>query len=97
MKKSENSDLVNQIAEGTAVLLTAEDICNRLSVSRSTFDRWVRRGGRDGISPSLKELMENDHTSFPPPDIRIGNSPRWSIETFKSWLRKYSQIDKERK
>jgi predicted DNA-binding transcriptional regulator AlpA len=91
------NELVNQIAEGTATLLSSEDICQRLSVSRSTFDRWVKNGSTQyiGKPPELlnhrpvKSLFPKDDEgsiSFPPPDIRIGNSPRWSIETFKKWL-----------
>jgi hypothetical protein len=29
----------------------------------------------------------NDNLTFPQPDIRVGNSPRWELETFKDWLR----------
>lgn len=86
------NDLVNQIAEGTAILLSAEDICTRLSVSRSTFDRWVKNGSTQYIGgrppKSLFNKDDDSSISFPPPDIRIGNSPRWSIDTFKAWLQK---------
>lgn len=111
------SNLIDKIADGTAVLLSAEDICKRLSVSRSTFDRWVKNGSS---SMTLADMLEmttkkessflaprknrlipeafleesssynDDKLSFPPADIRIGNSPRWSIETFKGWLLKQS-------
>jgi predicted DNA-binding transcriptional regulator AlpA len=101
------NELVNQIAEGKAVLLNADDICKRLSVSRSTFDRWVRNSSPKAAM--LKEVLENAQAcrpqlhslfsiptggdeetqiSFPQPDIRIGNSPRWSLDTFKIWLMK---------
>lgn len=91
------NDLVNNIAEGRAVLLSADDICSRLSVSRSTFDRWVRNGApltlkevlqdRSPVGfPNLVADQEEGKISFPPPDIRIGNSPRWSLSTFKAWL-----------
>lgn len=91
------NDLVNKIAEGTAVLLSADDICSRLSVSRSTFDRWVRNGAplkealQNRTRGSFHDLVadqEEGKISFPPPDIRIGNSPRWSLSTFKAWLAK---------
>lgn len=90
------NDLVNDIAAGTANLLSAEDICTRLSVSRSTFDRWVRNGSSPlsqlsrvrGKSLFAHDSDEDGSISFPPPDIRIGNSPRWALETFKGWLRK---------
>jgi predicted DNA-binding transcriptional regulator AlpA len=97
------SDLVNKIAEGKAVLLSADDICERLSISRSTFDRWVRNSSKETplIREAIREIqgggarrkslfpIENDDESkisFPQPDIRIGNSLRWSIDTFKQWL-----------
>jgi len=88
------NDLVNQIAEGKANLLSADDICTRLSVSRSTFDRWVKNGTSIpsvGGIPKRSIFPRNDEDSgitFPQPDIKIGNSPRWSIETFKKWLSK---------
>lgn len=99
------NDLVNKIAEGKAVLLSADDICERLSVSRSTFDRWVRNSskGTTDIKEMIKEMQsetalhnrifprgndDESKISFPQPDIRIGNSPRWSLDTFKQWLMK---------
>jgi len=87
------NDLVNQIAEGKANLLSADDICARLSVSRSTFDRWVKNGTtqyigqRPRVSLFAKDA-EDSSITFPPADIKIGNSPRWSLETFKKWLTK---------
>jgi len=95
-------DLINRIAEGKAQLLGIEDICTRLGISRSTFDRWQRVSTNSMHSRLLREsnrinnpvrhsIFSNDDdssmTSFPPPDIRIGNSPKWEIETFKKWLR----------
>lgn len=96
------NDLVDRIAAGTATLLGIDEICSRIGVSRTTFDRWVRNGGGKvsghtllaGDSPhSLRKLVDQaenftDGTiRFPPPDIRIGNSPKWEMETFKRWLR----------
>lgn len=84
------NDLVNQIAEGKAELLTADEICKRLAVSRSTFDRWVKNGTTQyiGNRPKLFTKPDDEDTSmqFPPADIRIGQSPRWSVDTFKKWL-----------
>ncbi len=93
-------DIINRIAEGRAQLLGIEDICTRLGISRSTFDRWQRNSSlmpsRPGM-PSRASLFhkvssdESGMTPFPPPDIRIGNSPKWEIETFKKWLRQNVQ------
>ncbi len=99
-------NIVDRIASGQATLLGIEDICTRLGVSRTTFDRWVRNGsgGAGGgqitvagqVVKSLFNVSNADldrainmtegSISFPPPDIRIGNSPKWEIETFKRWL-----------
>jgi predicted DNA-binding transcriptional regulator AlpA len=98
------NDLVNRIASGQATLLGIDEICVRLSVSRATFDRWVKNGSRStnllsslagprgmgvgGGSSLFNAGSDNDSSmSFPPPDIRIGNSPKWEMETFKNWLR----------
>lgn len=110
------NNLVDRIAAGTATLLGIDDICKRLGISRTTFDRWVRNGGgksdRATIASILASKMLNDASkmlneplgaitriayqaenstegaiTFPPPDIRIGNSPKWELETFKQWLR----------
>ena len=103
------NDLVNRIANGEATLLGVEDICKRLGVSRSTFERWVRNGGgkaAGGVSVaavaaslvmgqaarSMQGLIDGADNAtegsltFPPPDIRIGNSPKWELATFKRWL-----------
>lgn len=98
------NDLVNRIAEGKATLLGAEDICTRLGISRSTFDRWQKKNGTlstvtSGAKALLKERPKNSlfniaaaagddtpSTPFPPPDIRLGNSPKWELQTFKKWL-----------
>ncbi len=103
------NDLVNRIANGEATLLGVEEICKRLGVSRSTFERWVRNGGGKTGNVSLaavagasligqsvqglQRLMDGSDNinegslTFPPPDIRIGNSPKWELETFKRWLK----------
>ncbi len=103
------NSLVDRIANGEATLLGIEDICKRLSISRTTFDRWVRNGGGKTTTATVGALLASHVTgmpvgalnqfadgmvnssegtiSFPPPDIRIGNSPKWELETFKRWLR----------
>lgn len=103
------SDLVDRIASGQATLLGIEQICERLSISRATFDRWLKNwnqqngslaarvgvlGPEVGVGggrrvPSLFSRDEGGESSmaFPPPDIRIGNSPKWELQTFKDWLR----------
>ncbi|WP_434717190.1 hypothetical protein P5X00_40055 (plasmid) [Paraburkholderia sp. A2RO-4L] len=89
------NDLVDRIATGQATLLGVDEICTRLGVHRSTFDRWVKNGtgkNAQAISKGSNMLLAmlgsgESSMSFPPPDIRIGNSPKWELETFKKWLR----------
>ncbi len=106
------NDIVDRIANGQAQLLGIDDICTRLGVSRTTFDRWVRNGGGKALGGSkslaahiatsivgqtVMDQMENStegSITFPPPDIRIGNSPKWEMQTFKQWLRDNTQPGK---
>ena len=39
--------------------------------------------------PSLfpRDEANDSSMAFPPPDVRIGNSPKWELQTFKKWLR----------
>ena len=76
----QTSELVERIANGEATLLGINDICKRLSISRTTFDRWLQNTV-DQTTPRAENTRK-----FPLPDIRIGNSPKWELETFKCWL-----------
>lgn len=97
-------NLVDRIAAGKATLLGIDDICQRLGISRTTLDRWVRNGGGKlsapssiaehiadvGLGGAFQSMLDSSpeaSISFPAPDIRIGNSPKWELETFKNWLR----------
>lgn len=42
--------------------------------------------GNLGLPSSLLDESSSDKTVFPAPDIRIGNSPKWEMSTFKKWL-----------
>ena len=82
--------------------LSADDICSRLSVSRSTFDRWRKITGTpspfgtDGnifqtkVNTSFRSIadVENDVglTPFPQPAMNVGGSPRWSADDVNLWL-----------
>lgn len=70
-------ELVDRIADGTAELLTIDDVCARLSISRPTLERWRR------------------NKQFPAADIQLGKSPRWSMDTFKTWLETQTHRDKK--
>jgi predicted DNA-binding transcriptional regulator AlpA len=57
-------DLIDRIAAGTTTLLSAEDICERLAISRSTFDRWVKNGSSRATFGS-ENLMQNVVSAAP--------------------------------
>lgn len=82
--------------------LSAEDICSKLSVSRSTFDRWRRINSPFGLSgsvfqtkvladmPSPFEIESEGEgvglTPFPEPALNVGGSPRWDADDVNAWL-----------
>lgn len=80
--------------------LSADDICTRLSVSRSTLDRWRKISGtpspfgaegfQSKVNTTTRTVMdvENDAglTPFPQPTLNVGGSPRWSVEDVNAWL-----------
>lgn len=60
--------------------LSADDICTKLSVSKSTFDRWRR-------NESLSYLTDNNAlTPFPQPALKVGGSDRWNADAVNAWL-----------
>lgn len=82
--------------------LSADDICSKLSVSKSTFDRW-RRISASSVSPfgtggfqqvvlshlRSTEDVENEGiglTPFPQPALNVGGSPRWDANDVNAWL-----------
>lgn len=83
-------------------LLSAEDICSKLSVSRSTLDRWRRLTNKPSpFGPNggfqirvLAEMrspedVENERvglTPFPDPSLFVGGSPRWDVSDVNKWL-----------
>jgi hypothetical protein len=85
------------------MLLSADDICVRLSVSKSTLNRW-RKIKLDAQSPFslggfqtrvLLDLrtpsdIENEAvglTPFPEPAMNVGGSPRWDVNDVNAWLK----------
>ncbi len=94
---------MEEIDISKTMLFSADDICVRLSVSRSTLDRW-RKINPDAQSPCptggfqtqvLRELrtpsdVENEAvglTPFPEPAMNVGGSPRWDANDVNAWLK----------
>ena len=100
--KQKQEKLVDDLLSGKAILYSMSDIQKKLSISRSTLNRWIKNG-ENRISTllevtnylshdfgKLSSLSDDDEedtiTVFPQPDLYIGNSPRWSRETVKNWI-----------
>lgn len=66
-------------------LLTVDDICIKLSISRSTLDRLR------GVGTKSETLKNFD---FPEPLLYIGKSPRWSVQQINFWIQKLSKVFK---
>jgi predicted DNA-binding transcriptional regulator AlpA len=82
--------------------LSADDICNKLSVSKSTLDRWRRIKsnaespcGPGGFQTRVLESLrtgadvENETiglTAFPAPSLYVGGNPRWDAGAVNAWL-----------
>lgn len=93
---------MKEIDISQTMLLSADDICNRLSVSRSTLERWrrIKLGAQSPCSPGgfqnrvLLDLrtpadVENeavDLTPFPVPAVNVGGNPRWDVNDVNAWL-----------
>lgn len=90
--------LIEDIISGKANLLTADTIALRLGIPIEVFHRWVKNGDSHYIIPgnlamkmfgnALEDTMFSGkgNTTFPKPDVYIGNYPRWTVETFRNWL-----------
>lgn len=90
--------LVEDISMGKSPLLKAEVIAERLDVPLDTFHQWVRNGDPSYAIPTTMRAIgrvligespfdEPKNIIFPKPDIYIGSSPRWTLQTFQSWIR----------
>jgi predicted DNA-binding transcriptional regulator AlpA len=93
---------MGEIDISQTMLLSADDICNRLSVSRSTFERWrrIKPDAQSPFSPGgfqnrvLSDLrtpadVENEAvglTPFPGPAMNVGGSPKWDVKGVNAWL-----------
>jgi len=93
---------MGEIDISQTMLLSAADICDRLSVSRSTFDSWCKinpdaqspcstGGFQDRVvemrTPSDVENETLGLTPFPGPAMKVGGSPRWDVNDVNIWLK----------
>lgn len=76
--------LASAIVDGKVELLGVDEIVERLGVSRSTLERWVRNG-KAAAAVSFVDRISS-RLGFPEPDIYIGNSPKWTKQTVVTWL-----------
>ena len=74
------------------VLLDINEVCKKLSISRSTLER-LRRTSTSGFSsmrtPAYYMLQDDEFAglpSFPEPTITLGRSPRWSARVLNNWI-----------
>lgn len=71
-------------------LFGIEDICQKLSISRTTFERLRNPQRRTGLDLArLAGDHSDDYTGMPPfpePTITLGRSPRWSVTTLNKWI-----------
>jgi len=93
---------MGEINISQTMLSSAGDICNRLGVSRSTFERWrkINLGARSPCPPGEFQTcvpmnartpsdVENEAvglTPFPEPAMNVGGSPRWDVKDVNAWL-----------
>lgn len=91
--------LIEEIAMGKNPLLTANDIAERLGISVDIFHQWVKNADPNYQVPvssmlgwlggSITNSLSNrsEMSKFDKPDFYIGDYPRWTLDTFKNWLR----------
>lgn len=91
--------LIEDIILGKNSLLTANDIALRLGVPIEVFHQWVKNAEPKyhipantvlevlGHSFGNSILDRKENTKFTKPDVYIGSYPRWTVDTFRNWLR----------
>ena len=67
-------------------LLSIDDICTKLSVSRSTLDRWRGDNRSFPVSYLNRNNSNEEVADFPPPTLYFGKSPRWAASVINMWL-----------
>lgn len=91
--------LLNDVAQGAVVLLSANDIIRSLGISAKAFEQLVGLPNHylqsDGVNNATSlfeqrvELVNRELESvggFPKPDLYVLGKARWAKSTFKKWL-----------
>ncbi|MDD2865043.1 MAG: hypothetical protein PHC99_10055 [Methylococcales bacterium] len=90
----------NQIDITKDTLLNIEQICEKLSISRSTFERMRGLTDLRSVGATIgaaarafgnKEDDEEFSAPFPQPSCMIGRSPRWTANVINKWLSENSK------
>lgn len=91
----DKEELIDEIITGRNSLLTANDIAARLGISIEVFHQWVKNADPKYQPPTgVMGYACTENHSFAKPDVYIGSYPRWSIETFRDWLRTNLELKK---
>ena len=77
-------------------LIGIEDICKKLGISRSTFERLRNRGLKHAKRASMsilgRDSLDDENfdnlPEFPKPTVTLGRSPRWSVKVLNAWIKK---------
>lgn len=86
-----------RVVRGEDRLIGIDELVERLGISRSTLNRWVKRPGLTGyvlkqtqdFDKNLLKNMQKDSLGsnpFPEPATYLGSSPRWLESSVVKWL-----------
>lgn len=85
-----------RVVRGEDRLIGIDELVERLGISRSTLDRWVKRRGPFGNLDQVKAHHAKiagfappkplDLNPFPEPATYLGQSPKWLESTVVKWL-----------
>lgn len=71
---------------GDDVLLGIDEVCKKLSISRSTLERLRQNTPPRTLQEHIEEQEFSGLAPFPRPTIQLGRSPRWSAADLNKWI-----------
>ncbi|NMG17719.1 helix-turn-helix transcriptional regulator [Aromatoleum bremense] len=71
---------------GDDVLLGIDEVCQKLSISRSTLDRLRQHTPPGTVTERIEQQEFSGLAPFPRPTIQLGRSPRWSAADLNKWI-----------